>query len=506
LREENDFRIARFIVPFCALIGASQIVKPRRALSGPRKDSEGSANVMRGETLFQAPSHVTTLPRTLTLRDLIWLTIGSVIGSGIFLVPGAVLRQVDGFIFPALLVWLVGGILSLLGALTYSELGAMKPAAGGLYIYIRDCFGRFPAFLFGWTLFFVISSGAVATLAVAFSAYLGEIVPLTPLLAKIIAVVMIAVVTLLNVAGTRASANVQNWTTATKVFGILLMSGVLLLLGRGFQWSGPALWPKPPHGSLASGFGLAMISVLWAYEGWQWITYNAGEVINARRSFPVGLIIGTAALVGIYLIANLGYLSALGGVGVAASNRLAATAVSTVVSPAAAKLVAIMILISIFSATNGTMLSSPRVYYAMARDGLFFQRLAEVHPRFQTPAFAVIAGAVWSAILAITGTFEQLLTYVIFVGWIFYALAAASIFVYRRSVPETGRPYRAPGYPVTPLLFIAAAAALVINTIVTQPARAGIGLGIVLLGAPAYLIWRPKIENGEDAFASRESE
>ncbi|MBA3716009.1 MAG: amino acid permease, partial [Pyrinomonadaceae bacterium] len=161
------------------------------------------------------------LPRTLGLRDLILLTIGSVIGSGIFLVPGAVLRQVDGFILPAMLVWLVGGILSLLGALTYSELGAMKPAAGGLYVYIRDCFGRFPAFLFGWTLFFVISSGAVATLAVAFSAYLGEIVPLTPLLAKLIAVLMIAVVTLVNVFGTRASANLQNWTTAAKVIGIL---------------------------------------------------------------------------------------------------------------------------------------------------------------------------------------------------------------------------------------------------------------------------------------------
>ncbi|MDQ3256992.1 MAG: amino acid permease [Acidobacteriota bacterium] len=435
---------------------------------------------------------MTSLPRTLGLRDLILLTIGSVIGSGIFLVPGAVLRQVDGFILPAMLVWLAGGVLSLLGALTYGELGAMKPAAGGLYVYIRDCFGRFPAFLFGWTLFFVISSGAVATLAVAFSAYLGEIVPLTPGLAKLIAVLMIAVVTTVNVLGTRASANMQNWTTAAKVLGILAMSGALLWLGRGFQGSGPALWPTQYDGSLASGFGLAMIGVLWAYEGWQFVTYNAGEVNNAERNLPLGLVAGTAALVGIYMIANLGYLAALGGAGVANSDRLAATAVSTVVSPAAAKLIAIMILISIFSAANGTMLTSPRVYYAMARDRLFFQRLAEVHPRFRTPAFAVIAGAVWSAILAVTGTFEQLLTYVVFIGWIFYALAAASIFVYRRRMPEAERPYRVPGYPLTPLLFIVAAAALAFNTIATQPARAGIGLGIVLLGAPAYLIWRPR--------------
>ncbi len=435
---------------------------------------------------------MTTLPRTLGLRDLILLTIGSVIGSGIFLVPGAVLRQVDGFILPALLVWLIGGILSLLGALTYGELGAMKPAAGGLYIYIRDCFGRFPAFLFGWTLFFVISSGAVATLAVAFSAYLGEIVPLTPVLAKVIAVLMIALVTAVNVIGTRTSSDLQNWTTAAKVIGILLMSLVLLWLGRGFKGESPMLWPAHLNASFASGFGLAMIGVLWAYEGWQFVTYNAGEVINPRRNFPLGLIIGTAALVGIYLLANLGYLAALGGIGVAQSDRLAATAVSTVIAPAAVKLITIMILISIFSATNGTMLSSPRVYYAMARDGLFFQRLAEVHPRFQTPAFAVIAGALWSAILAVTGTFEQLLTYVIFIGWIFYALGAASIFVYRRRMPDIARPYLVPGYPITPLLFVIAAVALALNTIATQPIRAAIGIGIVSAGAPAYLIWRTK--------------
>jgi APA family basic amino acid/polyamine antiporter len=437
---------------------------------------------------------MTKLPRTLGLRDLIWLTIGSVIGSGIFLVPGAVLRQVNGYIVPALLVWLVGGILSLLGALTYSELGAMKPATGGLYVYIRDCFGKFPAFLFGWTLFFVISSGSIATLAVAFSAYLGELVPLTPVLAKLIAVSMIAVVASINVIGTRASANMQNWTTAAKVFGILLMSGVLLWLGRGFHGLGATLWPNEYGSSVGSGFGLAMISVLWAYEGWQFVTYGGGEVINAKRNFPLGLIIGTTALIAIYLSANLGYLAALGTGGVASSNRLAATAVSTIVSPAAAKLVAIMILISIFSATNGIMLTSPRVYYAMARDRLFFQRLAEVHPSFQTPAFAVIAGAAWSAILAITGTFEQLLTYVIFIGWIFYALAGAGIFIYRRRMPDAVRPFRVPGYPLTPLLFVIAAAALALNTIVTQPTRAGTGIVIVLLGAPAYLIWRKKTD------------
>ena len=432
------------------------------------------------------------LIRTLGLRDIILLTIGSVIGSGIFLVPGAVLRQVDGFILPALLVWLVGGILSLLGALTYGELGAMKPAAGGLYVYIRDCFGRFPAFLFGWTLFFVISSGSIATLAVAFTAYLGEIVPVTPVMAKLIAVFMIAVVAAVNVLGTRKSANLQNWTTAIKVTGILVMSGALLWFGSGFTGSGSAWWPAALESSLASGFGLAMISVLWAYEGWQFVSYSAGEVKNPQRNFPLGMLSGTAALVLIYLFANVGYLAALGPSGVAGSDRLAATAVATVVSPAAAKLVSVMILISIFSAANSIFLTSPRVYYAMAADGLFFRRLAEVHPRFKTPAFAIIAGAVWAAVLAVTGTFQQLLTYVVFIGWIFYALAAASVFVYRRRMPNAVRPYRVPFYPLTPLLFIAAAAAIVVNTIVSQPGLAAIGFGIVLIGAPAYLIWRRK--------------
>lgn len=435
---------------------------------------------------------MTTLPRTLGLRDVIFLTIGSVIGSGIFLVPGSVVKQVDGFIGPALAVWFVGGVLSLLGALTYSELGAMKPSTGGIYVYIRDCFGPFPAFLFGWTLFFVISSGSVAALAVAFGTYLGEIVPITPLLAKLIAVLVIAIVASVNVLGTRKSANLQNWTTATKVIGILVMSAVLLWLGTGFQGSGVSLLPNQYNASLASGFGLSMIGVLWAYEGWQFVTYSTGEVVNPKRNLPLGLVIGTAALVVIYLTANLGYIAALGATGLANSDRVASTAVATTVAPAAAKLVAVMILISMFSASNGIMLTAPRVYYAMARDGLFFEKLAQVHPRLQTPMFAIIAGAVWSAILAATGTFDQLLTYVVFVGWIFYALAAASVLVYRRREPETLRPYRVPGYPVTPILFIVAAAALVLNTIITQPTRAAIGLGMVMLGAPAYIIWNSK--------------
>ena len=433
------------------------------------------------------------LRRVLGFWDLVLLIIGTVIGSGIFLVPGAVLRPVGNSVPIAVAVWLTGGVLSLLGALTYGELSAMKPQAGGLYIYIRDCFGPFPAFLFGWTLFFVISAGSVATLAVAFSAYFSEFVPLTPWTAKSLSAFMIAVIAVVNVRGTRGSADLQNVMTAIKIVAIVLMASSLLWLGKSFA-TGNAAPPGLSLGTYASGFGMAMISVLWAYEGWQYATFSAGEAINPQRNFPRAFLVGSAALIAIYLFANFGYLAALGPAGVSRSNRVAASAVSLVISPVAAKLVALTILISIFSAANSIMLTAPRVYYAMARDGVFFNRLSEIHPRYGTPAFAVSAAATWAAILAATGTFEQLLTYVIFIGWIFYALAAASLFVYRKRDPGAKRPYRVPGYPVTPSLFILAALALVANTIVAQPARAALGIGIVLLGAPAYAIWRRRTE------------
>ncbi len=430
------------------------------------------------------------LHRTFTFRDLTLLVVGSVIGSGIFVSPGSVLREVDNGIAPALLVWLVGGVLSLLGALTYGELSAMHPKAGGLYVYIRDCFGRFPAFMFGWTLFFVISSGTIATLAVAFSNYLGAIVPLSPVLAKVISVLVIVTLLAINFRSTRGSADMQNWTTLIKVLAILLMSILFLILGNGFAKADNQMWPPQTGMGMATGFGTAMISVLWAYEGWQYTTYSAGETIDAQRTFPRAFLIGMAILIFVYLLANVAYLAAIGATEVANTNSVAADSMTALLGPTAATVITIPILISIFSAANSTILTAPRVFYAMAQDGLFFRKLAEVHPRYGTPALAILVSSVWAMGLAITGTFEQLLTYVVFIGWIFYALAAACVFVYRQRVSDADRPYKTPGYPLTPILFILAAAAIVVNTIVTQPVQAAIGLGIVLIGAPAYLIWR----------------
>jgi basic amino acid/polyamine antiporter, APA family len=430
------------------------------------------------------------LGRVLRLHDLVLLIIGTVIGSGIFLVPGVILKSVGNSFPVALSVWLAGGILSLLGALTYGELSAMHPQAGGLYVYIRDCFGPFPAFLFGWILFFVVSTGSIATLAVAFGNYLGEFFPLAPWTLKLVSLAMIGIIAAVNVLGTRRSANLQNVTTVIKVLAIVGIAGLLLWFGDPNQFHAGPAWSAMPLSSRFTGIGIAIVSVLWAYEGWQYATFAAGEAVNPRRDFPVAFLVGISALMGVYVLANLGYVAALGPVGVSNSNRVAATAMAAVVNAAAAKAITLVILISIFSAANSIALTAPRVYYAMAKDGVFFRKLAEVHPRFGTPAFAVGATAFWAAVLAASGTFEQLLTYVVFVGWMFYALAAASIFVYRkRETMEVAR-YRVPGYPWTPIVFIATVAAFVMNTIVAQPVRAAAGIGVVLTGAPAYLIWR----------------
>jgi APA family basic amino acid/polyamine antiporter len=431
---------------------------------------------------------MSSLKRTLGVTDLTLLVIGNVIGSGIFLVPSAVLRQ-SGSVGAAMLVWLIGGILSLFGALAYAELGAMDQSSGGLYAFIRDAFGRFPAFLYGWTLFFVIGAGTIATLAVAAANYMGQFAELSPMIKKVIAVALIGVMMIINVGGTRQSASVQNWATGIKVGAILLMSGLLFALGDA-PASPAAMWPSSLGGSFFSAVGVAMISVLWAYEGWQYVTFSGGEAVDPQRSLPRAITLGTASLIVIYMIANFAYLAALGPERVAASDRVAGEAVAAVIGPWAGRAIAVAIIVSMYSAAHATVITAPRVYYSMARDGVFFARLADVHKRFGTPAIAIVASCIWSMVLAATGTFEQLLTYVVFVGWIFYALGAASVIVLRYKRPDLPRPFRVPGYPVTPILFVLAAIAIVGNTIVTNPLQAAIGLGVVFLGAPAYLIWR----------------
>ncbi len=428
-----------------------------------------------------------TLKRTLGSRDLTLLVIGNVIGSGIFLVPASVLLQSGESMPIAIAVWLVGGVLSLLGALSYAELGGMDPGAGGLYAYIRDAFGPFPAFLYGWTLFFVIGAGTIATLCVAAADYLTQFTPMSPTAKSIVAVSLIVLMATICVRGTRESASVQNVATGVKVLAILAMSALLFALGQGASLPVTAHTVTPPT---VSGVGLSIISVLWAYEGWQYVTFVAGEAKDPQRTIPRALIVGTVTLIVIYIIANLAYVAALGTARMSVSERVAGEAVAQVMGPLAGKAIAAAIIVSMYSAAHATVITVPRVYFAMARDGIFFAKLAQVHPQYGTPAIAVIASCAWAAVLALTGTFEQLLTYVVFIGWIFYALGAAAVIALRVKRPDAARPFRVPGYPLTPAVFVLAAAVIVVNTMVTQPAQAAIGIGVVLLGAPAYVLWR----------------
>ena len=428
------------------------------------------------------------LRRTLGTLDLTLLTIGLVIGSGIFIVPAVVLRSSGGSMTLALSIWVVGGILSLLGALTYGELGAMDGGSGGLYSYLRDAFGPFTAFLYGWTLLLVLATGSVATLAAAAANYFGEFVALGSLGKKLFSVGVIAVLGTINVLGTRKSANLQNVATGIKVTAIIVMSGLLIALGNGGAAADAT--PAATSSSFMAGAGVAVIAVLWAYEGWQYTTFAAGEALDPQRAFPRALLTGTLILIGLYVLANIAYVAALGGARVAASERVAAEAVTTVVGPTAGRLVAAAIMISMFSAALSIVITAPRVYYTMARDGLFFSKLAEVHPRYGTPAFAIVVSTVWAMVLAYTGTFTQLLTYVIFVGWMFYGVGAIAVIALRRKRPDAVRPFRVPGYPVTPVVFALSAAVIVLNTVITQPRNVAFGLLIVALGAPAYLIWR----------------
>jgi basic amino acid/polyamine antiporter, APA family len=433
----------------------------------------------------------TDLRRTLTLRDLIFIVVGTVIGSGIFLTPGAVVRNA-GSGGVALIVWIVGGVLSLLGALTFAELGAIRPESGGMYTYLRDAFGRLLAFLYGWTMFLVIGSGSLATLGAAVPRYVSVFVPLSETMAVAVSLIMIGAVTALNVRGTRQSADVQGIATALKA-GVIVILAVLLIAksGGGTPHTG-AWWPDRFSLSIVTGAVTGMIGVLWAYEGWQYVTFSAGETLDPQRTFARGIVIGTALLIGIYVLANVGYFSALGVDGVASSTRVASDAAAAVLGPAVSKALAAVILVSIFSAANGMMLTLPRLFFAMARDRVFFARLASVHPTFGTPAAAIVGTAVWSSVLVISGSFEQLLTYVVFMSWLWFAAAALTIFVYRRRHPDAARPFRTPGYPLTPLLFILAALVIVINTVVAQPVESTVGLAIAALGVPAYFIWRRK--------------
>ena len=442
-----------------------------------------------GSLASGAESHAPAeLPRAIGNLGAIAIVVGTVIGSGIFLVPHDVALQVAS-VSTVILVWMVGGALALAGSLSLAELGAATPEAGGVYIYLRDAYGKLAAFLYGWAALLVIESGGIATLAVAFSIYSSTFFPLTPLERRLVASAVIALLTLVNIAGVRRASVVQTFFTLAKLTGVAIIVG-FALFAHHLTPVTVAPGNAPTHTS-PSSFGVALIGVLWAYHGWQHLSHVAGEVKNPSKALPRSYFIGMLIVIFVYLSANFAYLQVLSLPAMAQSTnqRVAAKTMEILWGPRGAAFVSGLILCSMFGAANGNILGGARAYFAMARDGVMFSAVGRIHPRFETPYIALLIQGVWAIVLAATGTFEQLYTYVIFTGWIFYAAAALAVVVLRRKRPQLARPYRVWAYPILPVAFAAAALIIIINELARSPREAGIGLGLVLLGIPVYFVW-----------------
>jgi basic amino acid/polyamine antiporter, APA family len=428
------------------------------------------------------------LRRSLTLFDMTMIAIGGTIGSGIFLTPALIAGALPS---PVLIIgaWLVGGLMAMAGALTFSELAALMPRAGGEYVYLTEAYGGLVGFLFGWAYFLVVNAGGLGALSIAFATYAGFFVPLSPAATKTLAVVGLLALTTVNVVGVKAGAIFSDVFTVLKLAGIGALIGVGFLFGS-IHTTAFSLVPGSVPGGLAGGLATAMVGVLWSTGGWQHATYASAEVKDPRRTLPLAMTIGTAAVTLIYVLVNVAYMFLLTPAEIAASPRVAADAVSRVLGSGGGALISLAIFISTFGVVGIYTLTAPRIYFAMAADGLFFKRVAQVHPRFQTPAFAIVAQSLWAVVLILFwGTFENLISYVVFTDWIFFGLAAASVFVFRRRLPDVERLARVPLYPLTPLFFVAMSAWFVAVTLVQRPAQAWAGLAFLALGVPVYFYW-----------------
>ncbi len=433
------------------------------------------------------------LPRILSLWDVVMIVIGGVVGSGIFLSPSEIAAAVPAPVL-MLAVWVIGGMFSFFGAVAFAELGAAMPEAGGIYVFLREGYGPLISFLFGWTLFLVIDSGSIATLAVAFSHnILPRMVDMTPLTKKILSGVFVLFLGVVNYVGLKWGSRLQNWTTYLKTAAIAIIVAAVFVFTKGhgavknFVEPGPGPFNLP----LLGAFGVGLVASLWAYKGWEAATYSAGEVKNPKKNLPLGILIGTISVIVLYLLANLAYLYIMPVGKIAASEgRVALDVMQLISGPLLATVITVLILFSILGAANQNMLTSPRVYFAMSRDGLFFKKIAEVHPKFLTPHISIIAITIWAILLTLTGTFNQLFTYVIFGEWIFFGMTVAAVIVLRIKKPNLERPYKTWGYPVTPIIFVLAAIYVAISALIGQFKNAMGGLLIIIIGIPAYFFWR----------------
>lgn len=430
-----------------------------------------------------------SLERVLSLLDATMINVGGIIGSGIFMVPATV-AFFTGSTSLFFLVWILGGIVSLFGALSVAELGAAMPQAGGQYVYLNEAYGPIWGYLYGWSAVAVINTASIAAVGVAFSEYLGFFFPISDASIKGIAVLTIVLLTIINIVDVKSGARFQNLFTLSKlgaIFGIILLG--LVMEGGTNQNLSPIFSDKPFIG-LIGPLGLAMVSVLWTFDGWIFITYVAGEVKNPGRNIPLSLIFCMLIVVSVYLLLNYVLLFILGFTGMNGSELVVSDAASVFLGNKGAAVVTLIILISLIGANNGFVLSSARINYAMARDKLFFNQAAQIHSRFKSPANALIIQCVWACLLTFTGTFNQLITYIIFTSWIFYGMSAGAVIILRKKKPDMDRPYKTPAYPWIPIIFIFFAIFLTINTIMEAPRDATIGAGIILAGLPLYYYWK----------------
>ena len=455
------------------------------------------------------------LVRGLTLTDTTALVVGTVIGTGVFL-KTAIMAQDVGSPMMVLAAWVAAGLLSLAGALTYAELGAMLPHAGGEYVYLRHAYGETTAFMFGWMRFAVAGSGSVAILGTGFATFLSAVFPVTTVWAErqftflgqtinwrlgtlqLVAVTVILLFAAINCLAVAFGGKVQSVLTVLKIAGIAIVVGGVFLFSKGATWDHLA---APAGGGALGGFaafGTAMLAALWAYDGWNNMPMAAGEVQNPGRNIPRALILGMIVVTVIYCLANLAYFYALPFAEVVTSSStryrdalpVATKAAQTFLGDYGGRIVSIAFILSAMGALNGSILANARVPYAMAHDGLFFSRMARLHAVSRVPVWAILIQASWACILALSGTFDQLTDYVIFASWIFYGLVTSSVFVLRRKMPAVERPYRTIGYPLVPLVFVLVALWLVINSLFTRPVEAFVGLALIALGLPVYFYFR----------------
>jgi len=432
---------------------------------------------------------VTELRRELGLLDTTMINVGTMIASAIFIVPATVAAQVPGSAL-MILVWIVGGVVSLLGALSIAELGAAYPEAGGQYAYLREAYGPVWGFLYGWANFSVINPASIAAIAVGFATYLGFFVKLTPLGIQAIAVASIAGLTVLNCLGVRLGATTQNVLTFLKMGALAALVITAFALPGGSATNFQPLWPPGTMDTWIGPFGVAMIGVLWAYDGWLETTYVGSEIKDPGRNLPRSIILSTVIVIGFYVLASVAYSYVLSPARMAGLQLVASDAAQVTMGAVGAGFVSAAILVSTLGANNGIILTAARIPYAMARGGLFFRSQGTVHPRFATPVTALATQGVISAVLALTGRYDQLFTYVVFAQFLFYALGCGAVMRLRRVAPDIARPYRTWGYPVTPIVFIAFALWLVGNTILKKPLDSAVGAGIIMVGLPGYWYWK----------------